>query len=107
MRQVQADSWRRVPRRAHHEDFDVLREALKEVAKEDPECRKAEEMIRKALDLKRQMDDAERQFTSQKKKWDKELGKTLQRLNNMAQNKPLDEGIQNDDKEKELSEETN
>ena len=68
---------------------------------------RAEEMIRKALELKQQMDDAERQFTSQKKKWDKELGKTLQRLTNIANNKPLDDGIQNDDKEKETSEETN
>lgn len=105
MREVNTDS-----RRTHHEDFDVLKEALKEVAKDDPETRKgkAKEMIRKALELKRQMDEAERQFTSQKKKWDKELGKTLQRLANMTQNKPLDEGIQKDDgKEEESSEETN
>ena len=107
MRQVQADSWRRMPRRTHHEDFDVLKEALKEVAKEDSESRKAKEMIRKALELKRQMDDAARQFTSQKKKWDKELGKTLQRLTNIANDKPLDDDIQNDDKEKETSDETN
>ena len=59
----------------------------------------------KALDLKRQMDEAERTFTSQKKKWDKELGKTLQRLTNMANNKPLDEGIEKD-KPEESSEES-
>ena len=67
----------------------------------------AKEMIRKALDLKRQMDEAERRFTSQKKKWDKELGKTLKRLANIANHKPLDDGIQNDNMEKERSEETN
>lgn len=80
----------------HQTEFNVLQEALKEVAKEDSESRKgkAKEMIRKALDLKRQMDEAERQFNSQKKKWDKELGKTLQRLSNMANNKPLDEGVE-------------
>jgi seryl-tRNA synthetase len=79
----------------HQGDFDVLQEALKEVAKEQGEERKkkAKEQIVKALDLKRQMDDAERQFNSQKKKWDKELGKTLARLNNMAQNRPIDDGI--------------
>jgi hypothetical protein len=79
----------------HEGDFDVLKEALKEVAKEQGEERKkkAKEQIVKALDLKRQMDDAERQFNSQKKKWDKELGKTLARLNNMAQNRPVDEGL--------------
>lgn len=91
----------------HQEEFNVLQEALKEVAKEDSETRKgkAKEMIRKALDLKRQMDEAERTFTSQKKKWDKELGKTLQRLTNMANNKPLDEGIEKD-KPEESSEES-
>lgn len=84
----------------HQTEFNVLQEALKEVAKEDSEARKgkAKEMIRKALDLKRQMDEAERKFTSEKKKWDKELGKTLNRLNNMANNRPLEEG---EEKEKE------
>lgn len=92
----------------HHEEFDVLKEALKEVAKEDGETRKgkAKEMIRKAMDLKRQMDEAEKQFNGQKKKWDKELGKTLQRLQNMANNKPLDEGVEKDgDSQKGESEE--
>lgn len=85
----------------HQQEFNVLTEALKEVAKEDSETRKgkAKEMIRKALDLKRQMDEAERTFASQKKKWDNELGKTLARLSNMANNKPLDEGIAEDKKE--------
>jgi len=92
----------------HQEEFNVLQEALKEVAKEDTETRKgkAKEMIRKALDLKRQMDEAERTFNSQKKKFDKELGKTLQRLTNMANNKPLDEGVEKEGGEKDSSEES-
>jgi hypothetical protein len=86
----------------HQEEFNVLQEALKEVSKEDAESRKgkAKEMIRKALDLKRQMDEEERKFNGQKKKWDKELGKTLQRLANMANNKPLDEGVEKEGGEK-------
>jgi hypothetical protein len=87
----------------HRQEFDVLKAALKEVAEEDSETRKgkAKEMIRKALELKGQMDQAESQFTAQKKKWDKELGKTLQRLTNMANNKPLDEGIEKEGEKKE------
>lgn len=87
----------------HQEQFNVLQEALKEVAKEDTETRKgkAKEMIRKAVDLKRQMDEAERTFTAQKKKFDKELGKTLQRLANMSNNKPLDEGVDDKDSSEE------
>ena len=79
----------------HQQEFDVLTEALKEVAKEQGEerKRKAKEMIVKALDLKRQMDEAERNFNAQKKKWDKELGSALSRLGNMARNRPLDEGL--------------
>jgi nitric oxide reductase activation protein len=85
------------------EGFDVLAEALKEVAKEEGEERKkkAKEQIRKAMDLKRQMDEAERQFNSQKKKWDKELGKTLARLNNMAIGRPVDEGVNDKEDQKE------
>lgn len=85
----------------HAADFNVLQEALKEVAKEQGEERKkkAKEQIVKALDLKRQMDEAERNFNSSKKKWDKELGKTLARLNNMANNRPIEDGL-NDKEEK-------
>lgn len=86
----------------HQEEFNVLQEALKEVAKEDTETRKgkAKEMIRKAVELNRQMEEAERTFNSQKKKFDKELGKTLQRLNNMANNKPLEDGVEKEGSEK-------
>lgn len=78
----------------HKQEFDVLKEALKEVSKEDAEKKKdaAKELIRKALTLQSQMDTAERTFNSEKKKFDKELGKTLNRLKNMASGRPLDEG---------------
>jgi hypothetical protein len=87
----------------HREEFDVLKEALKEVSKEDAEKKKdaAKELIRKALELQGRMDTAERTFNSEKKKFDKELGKTLNRLRNMAAGRPLDEGEKKDDDEKE------
>ena len=77
---------------------DILKEALEEVSKERAEERKkaAKDLIRKALDLKKQMDDAENQFLGQKRKWDKELGKVMNRLNNMASGRPLDEGSEED-----------
>ena len=78
----------------HEQAVDVLKEALQEVSEERAEKKKesAKELIRKALDLKKQMDTAESQFTSQKKKWDKELGKVMNRINNMAAGRPLDSG---------------
>jgi hypothetical protein len=80
----------------HMQECNVLTDALKEVAQEDAKSRlaKAKEMIRKAMDLKQQMDEAERTFVAQKKKWDKELGKAVSRLQNMANNKPIDEGLE-------------
>tara|TARA_Y100000034_G_C6721861_1_gene319386 strand:- start:243 stop:560 length:318 start_codon:yes stop_codon:yes gene_type:complete len=82
----------------HEQQVDVLKEALKEVSEEQAEKKKkaAKELIVKALELKKQMDDAEKQFTSQKQKWDKELGKVMNRLQNMASGKPLDEGEKDD-----------
>ena len=80
-------------------EFDFLKEAFKEVEKEDGEQRKgaAKDLIRKAKELKGRMDAAEREFTANKKKFDKELGKVLNRLQNMANGRPLDEGEQKDD----------
>lgn len=95
--------------RPHRQELDVLQEALQEVSKEDAEKRKTEakELIRRALDLQKQMDQAEKQFLGQKKKWDKELGKALKRLQNMANNRPLDEGIdEKEEKESENEEDT-
>jgi hypothetical protein len=89
----------------HRGEFDVLKEALKDVVKEDAEKKKdaAKELIRKALDLQSRMDSAERTFSSEKKKFDKELGKTLNRLRNMASGRPLDEGENDNEEEKKES----
>lgn len=80
-------------------EFDVLAEALKEVAKEDGEKRKqdAKGLIRQALELKSKMDQAERTFNSEKKKFDKALGKVMNRLKNMANGKPINEGEDEDE----------
>lgn len=82
-------------------EVDFLKEAFKEVEKEDGEKRKeaAKDMIRKAKELKSRMDASERTFLSEKKKFDKELGKLLNRLQNMASGRPLTEG-EEEDKEK-------
>lgn len=86
----------------HRQEFDVLKEALKEVSKEESDKKKdaAKELIRKALELQSRMDTAERTFSSEKKKFDKDLGKTLNRLRNMAAGRPLDEGDKDDKEEK-------
>ena len=77
----------------HRREFDVLREALNKVSKEEAEKKKesAKVLIRKALELQSRMEQAERTFNSEKKKFDKELGKTLNRLNNMASGKSIDD----------------
>jgi hypothetical protein len=69
----------------------VLQEALTEITKEQGEQKKenAKKLIKEALALQDQMNQAERQFNSQKKKWDKSLGKVLNRLQNMASGKPV------------------
>ena len=78
----------------HRGEMDVLKEALKEVTKEEGEKKKvaAKDLIRKGLDLQSRMNTAERTFNSEKKKFDKELGKVINRLKNMAQGRALDEG---------------
>ena len=84
----------------HKKEMDILSEALKEVNQEDVEKKKgaAKELIRKCLDLQSRMDQAERTFNSEKKKWDKELGKTINRLKNMVAGRPQNEGVE-DEKE--------
>lgn len=81
--------------RPHREASDVLKKALEEVSKEDAEKKisSAKELIRKAQELQGRMEQAERTFKSEKSKFDKELGKILSRLRNMATGKPLDEGV--------------
>lgn len=85
--------------RPHREAVDVLKEALKEVNKEEAEKKKdaAKDLIRKAMELQGRMDAAERTFNSEKKKFDKELGKIMNRLRNMASGRPIDEGEHEDE----------
>lgn len=61
---------------------EVFQNALKKIQKKrDEELEaKAEELLQKAIDLRMKMDEADRQFNSQKKKFDKELGKLLSRI---------------------------
>lgn len=83
-------------------EFDVLKEAFKEVEKEDAEKRKesAKGLIRAAKKCQEDMNVAERNFLSQKKKADKELGKLVNRLGNMAEGRPLDHGEEEEREEK-------
>lgn len=78
----------------HEQKLDILKEALSEVSEERAGKRKdaAKELIRKALDLKEQKDKAKKEFLAKDRKWEKELGKVMGRLENMAQGKPLDSG---------------
>lgn len=83
----------------HEQKLDILKEALDEVSQERAEKRKesAKELIRKALDLKSQMDKAKSAFEGQTKKWDKELGKVMNRLQNMASGRPLNDGEEDEE----------
>jgi len=92
----------------HKQSIDVLKEALEEVSKEQAEGRKkrAKELIVKCLELQDQMNAAERRFTGEKKKCDKQLGKLLNQLNNMANGKPLDQGNEEEDDEEEATDES-
>lgn len=94
--------------RPHQEQCDVLTRALREVSQEDSEKRvaAAKTLIRRALELQSQMQQTEAQFNAAKKKFDKELGQTLNKLRNMASGKALDEGLdeQSDPKNGEQSE---
>lgn len=82
----------------HRQEVDVLKEALEEVTKEDAEKKKvaAKELVRKAMELQGRMNQAERDFLAQKKKWDKELGKTIRKLQNMVAGRPVNDGIEDD-----------
>lgn len=70
-------------------ESDVLTSAIKEIKDEQAEARKeqAKELVRKALELQGRMNAAEKQFKQEKARFDKELGKTLNRLNNFAAGK--------------------
>jgi predicted RNA-binding Zn ribbon-like protein len=64
----------------------VFSEALNEVQKKRTEATKAKamELIESAIKLREEMDGLERQFGGQKKKFEKELGKVLNRIESMA-----------------------
>lgn len=64
----------------------VFKEALKEVTKKRDEANKTKaiELIEKAIGIREKIDAAEKQFLSQKKKFDKELGKLLNGIEAMA-----------------------
>ena len=83
----------------HEQKLDILNEALEEVSRERAEERKgkAKTLIRKAIELQDQMNAARKEFEGKSKKWDKELGKVMNRLENMAQGKPLDAGDEDAD----------
>lgn len=89
----------------HKQEMNILSEALKEVNQEDVEKKKgaAKELIRKCLDLQSRMDQAERTFNAEKKKWDKELGKTINRLKNMVAGRPQNEGVEEEKEESDSS----
>lgn len=63
---------------------DLLKEALEEVTEERrAEAKKRfKELFTKAAELRKKMVQAEREFNSQKKKFEKELGKLMNRLEN-------------------------
>lgn len=85
----------------HEKKLDILSEALDEISKERADKRKeaAKELIRKALDLKEQKDKNKKEFEGKDKKWEKELGKVMSRLERMAQGKSLDADGGEDDSE--------
>lgn len=78
----------------HEKKLDILGEALKEISEERAEKRKdaAKELLRKALDLKDQKERGRKEFEGKSRKFDKELGKVMNRLENMAKGRPLDAG---------------
>jgi negative regulator of genetic competence, sporulation and motility len=63
---------------------EIFKEVMSEIRKErsDKAKAKARELIVKALDLQEQMEKAEKEFRSQKAKFEKELGKILNQLEN-------------------------
>ena len=70
-------------------DNAIIQEALKEIQDEEAKAKKAKakEQLLKAAELRKKMVEAERQFESQRKKFDKELGKVLNQIEAMASGK--------------------
>lgn len=65
----------------------LFQEALKEISEEQNKAlkSKAKEVLLQAMELRRKMDAASKEFHKQEAKFAKDLGKLLNRLENMAQ----------------------
>lgn len=65
---------------------DVLTKAVEAITKERAEeaLGKATDLLKQAIDLRKKRDQAERDFTAATKKFDKELGKLLNRIEALA-----------------------
>lgn len=72
---------------------DIMGQAIKEVndKRNEEKVESAKKLIIEAISLKEQMDAEERSFFSKKNEFDKKLGKLMNRINGMMQNKPLDQ----------------
>lgn len=64
----------------------VFQEAMEEVNKKRVEANKARAiaLIEQAVELRHKMDEAQRQFNAQTKKFEKELGKLVSRIEGLA-----------------------
>ncbi len=87
----------------HRTEMNVLSEALKEIDEEDGKKRKqeAKDLVRQALELQKQLKTTERNFNKEKAKFEKQLGKLLNRINAMAKGEapPEDEDEKKDEKD--------
>lgn len=83
----------------------VFAKAMDEVKKkrEEAALSKATALIEQAMDLRQKMDDAERAFNVQKKKFEKELGKLVGRIEGLAGGKTPAQ-IEAEEKERESQE---
>jgi uncharacterized phage infection (PIP) family protein YhgE len=81
----------------------VLQEAIKEINEENNKQlkQKAKDLLVQAMDLRRKMDAASKEFRKQEQKFAKELGKLLNRIEQMAQ------GRSGEPEEEEKKEESN
>ncbi len=69
---------------------DVVKEAIAEIHKESADDKKAKfkELYKKAMALKTQRDKVVADLAKQEKKWDKELGGVIGRMEAWVHNKP-------------------
>lgn len=74
----------------HRKELDAMSQALQEVAAEEAQLKvgKIKELIRKAQEIKQAADALDKQYKSQRKKFEKELGKVMSSLERFARNEP-------------------